>query len=450
MRILLIAMSGIRAFSEELNAAGLTMPGVVERSKVIASMPSLGLLTLAGLTPGDCEVEYHEIADLRKQPDLPGGFDLVAISSFSAQIHDAYAVADRYRARGVRVVLGGLHVTKLPDEAAQHADAIVIGEAEPLWPRLIDDARRGQLKPRYQSRPGEHFHLVDSPLPRFDLLDVDRYNRIPLQTSRGCPHQCDFCASSILLTPRYSVKPVERVLAELRAIKEIWAQPFIEFADDNSFAQKKHYKELLRALIPERIKWFTEADISIADDPELLDLMREAGCRQVLVGLESPATRGLDGIELRRNWKLKMHDRYEAAVHAIQSRGVTVNGCFILGLDGEGEEVFDAIYDFADRTALFEVQITVLTPFPGTPLYDRLLAAGRILHPGDWRRCTLFDVNYRPTNMTPDRLQSGIVELAKRLYAPDFVDHRRRRFFENLQRCGTPRGPGLPEYAARN
>jgi radical SAM superfamily enzyme YgiQ (UPF0313 family) len=434
MRIGLIAMSGIRAASEELTKIGLTLPGVIERNKIVASMPSLSLLTLAALTPPDVQVEYHEIKDLRQQGELPGGFDLVAIATFTAQVFDAYAVARHYRERGTAVVMGGLHVTKLPDEALEHCTSVVVGEAEPLWPQVVADARNGGLKRRYQSAAGYEYDLGDSPIPRYDLLKVGEYNRLTVQTSRGCPHLCDFCASSIFLTSRYKLKPVDRVIAEVRRITELWPRPFLEFADDNSFVHKKHYKELLTALREEHVSWFTEADISVADDPELLDLMRTSGCRQVLIGLESPSAGGLDGVEVRRNWKLRQVSRYERSVMEIQAHGITVNGCFILGLDGDGPELFDAIYDFAERTGLFEVQLTVLTPFPGTPLYDRLLAAGRILEPGAWNKCTLFDVNFQPARMSPAELQQGLVDLARRIYDPAFVQRRREKFFAMRRR----------------
>ncbi len=430
MRIGLIAMSGIRAENEELNKVGLTLPGVVERSRVVAALPSLSLLTLAALTPDDVEIEYHEIQDIRRRPEMPGGFDLVAISTFSAQVLDAYELADKYRANGTAVVMGGLHVTELPDEAQAHCDAIAIGEGELLWPRMIDDFRAGRLRPRYEAPPGVHFKLEDAPLPRFDLLDMDQYNRIPVQTSRGCPHLCDFCASSVLLTPKYSVKPVEKVMAEIAAIKRRWKHPFIEFADDNSFAARGHYKNLLRAIAGEGVKWFTEADISIAEDDELLELLAAGGCRQVLIGLESPTSSGLNGIEIRRNWKLARLPDYETAIQKIQSHGVTVNGCFILGLDGDTPAVFDAVERFVERSGLFEVQITVLTPFPGTPLYRRLKREGRLIEPENWRKCTLFDVNFDPAGMTRDQLQAGLVDLAKRLYTPDAIERRQRRFIE--------------------
>jgi radical SAM superfamily enzyme YgiQ (UPF0313 family) len=429
----LIAMSGVRAANPELTALGLTLPGFVERSKVIASLPSLSLLTLAALTPPGTELEYREIPDLAREPEVARDYDLVAIASYSAQIRDAYRVADLYRERGVPVVMGGLHVSVRPDEARAHGAVAVVGEGEMSWGRVLEDFARGRLEPEYRPPPGEWFDLADAPMPRFELLDVERYNRLTVQTSRGCPFRCEFCASSILLTPKYRVKPVEKVIDEIRRIKAIWPHPFIEFADDNSFVTRPHAKRLLAALRDENVKWFTEADVSIADDPELIDLMRESGCRQVLIGLESPVAEGLDGVELRRNWKLGRLAGYADAVRAIQSRGVTVNGCFVLGLDGHTEAIFDAVYDFVERTGLYEVQITVMTPFPGTPLYERLRRDGRLLEDEAWERCTMFDVNYRPRGMSPERLQQGLVDLGRRLYDKDFIDARRARFFRGLR-----------------
>ena len=433
MKIGLIAMSGVRAQSEELNRVGLTLPGFVERRQVIASMPSLSLLTLAALTPPAIDVEYSEIKDLREQQVFPDNYDLVAITSFSAQILDAYRVADHYLAKGIPVVLGGLHVTVLPEEAKAHATSVIIGEGEPLWSTVVRDAERGQLQPFYRQKPGQWFDLADAPIPSYELLELDKYNRLTVQTSRGCPHRCEFCASSILLTPKYRVKPVERVLDEIHHIKTLWKHPFIEFADDNSFVIREHYKELLRALIPERIRWFTETDISVAEDEEMLELMRESGCQQILIGLESPRASGLDGVEQRRNWKLKRLPTYEAAIERIQSHGITVNGCFILGLDGHTPEIFDEVYKFVERTGLYEVQITVQTAFPGTPLYARLKAEERIIEDGRWDKCTLFDVNFVPTHMTPEELQKGLIDLGRRLYADEFRADRRRQFKEQLR-----------------
>src|SRR6478736_561177 len=273
----LIAMSGVRAHNPELTKLGLTLPGFVERNKIIASLPSLGLLTLAGLTPSKFRIDYHEIADLRSESDLPDHFDLVAISTFTAQFKEALAVADFYRSRNIPVVMGGITASSLPEEARGHCASVVIGEGEPLWPEVLDDFDRGCLKPLYVQSPRGQFDLRDAPMPRFDLLDPDKYNRITVQTSRGCPHKCEFCASSILLTSRYKLKPVEKVIAEIHEIKKIWPRPFIEFADDNSFVHREHYKRILRELAKEKLRWFTEADVRVADDPELLGLMRDSG-----------------------------------------------------------------------------------------------------------------------------------------------------------------------------
>lgn len=438
MKIGFVAMSGVRVHDPELVALGLNLPGFVERSEVIASLPSLGLLTLAGLTPPHIEVEYVEVADLHDRTPLPGDFDVVAISSFTAMIKDAYRLADRYRDAGALVILGGLHVTVLPDEAAEHADAVVVGEAEAVWPQVIRDLEARELKPRYQAPPGA-FDLAHAPMPRFDLLDPSRYNRLTVQTQRGCPFHCDFCAASIRLRPGYRTKPMHRVLAEIEAIRRIWAEPFLEFADDNTFASKRHGRALAEALRGLGLKWFTESDISVGRDPELLRLMKESGCAQILVGLESPQAGGLDGLERQSNWKRRQLDDYRRAIDNIQEAGITLNGCFVLGLDGTDAGAFDAVYDFVKETGLYEVQITVMTPFPGTPLYDRLLAQGRILYPGAWERCTLFDVNFVPERMTVDELETGFRDLMRRIYDDAFVRERRREFFRRWRVARTSR-----------
>ena len=430
MKIGLIAMSGVRCYNKELMDYGLTLPGFLERSKVIASLPSLGLLTLAGMTPDDIEIAYVEVPDPDALGDgLPGEFDVVAISSFSSMIKDAYAIADRYREAGTLVILGGLHVTLMPDEAARHADVIVIGEAEPVWKTVIEDLRRGKTRPRYDAR-ATTFDFAESPMPRFDLLDISQYNRLTIQTQRGCPYSCEFCAASIRLNPKFRTKPIDRIMAELHAIKEIWEHPFIEFADDNTFADKRHGLALAEALEGEGVRWFTETDISVADDPKLLKALSRSGCAQILIGLESPQTSALAGVEQKGNWKQRQVGRYKDAIARIQDAGVTVNGCFVLGLDHSDTSSFDAVYDFVEETGLYEVQVTLMTAFPGTPLYQRLVREERILQDGAWELCTLFDVNFQPKMMSVKELETGFRELIGRIYDDDFVEQRRRRFLK--------------------
>ncbi len=434
MRLGLIAMSGVRAHNPELTALGLTLPGFVERNRVIASLPSLGLLTLAGLTPPTIDTSYLEVPDIAQVPGVPEEFDVVAISSFSAQINEAYALADRYRSLGTKVILGGLHVSAVPDEARAHADAIVVGEGETAWPQVMADLAEsgGGLREVYDARD-RSFDLNQSPMPRFELLDPERYNRLTVQTQRGCPFRCEFCAASMRISPTYKVKPVERVIAEIQKIKSLWKRPFIEFADDNTFVNKIHGKQLMQSLAHEEVRWFTETDLSVADDLELLEMMKDAGCAQVLIGLESTTFASLDGLEQRANWKARQVDRYMEAIQRIQDRGITVNGCFVLGLDGAGLESFEDIWRFVQESGLYEVQITVQTSFPGTPLYERLKREGRLLREEAWEFCTLFDVNFRPAKMTVSELEAGLRSLAGRIYSAEFTAERRLRFHENYR-----------------
>lgn len=435
----MIAMSGVRCCDAELLKKGLTLPGFVERSRTIASLPSLGLITLAGMTPNEHEVSYFEIQDLGQARLLSTDFDLVAISSFSAQIGEAYALADRFRAAGVRVILGGLHVTSLPEEAQQHADAVVIGEGETVWPTVLRDAEQGTLKSCYRALDSE-FDLSRAPLPAFHLLDIEQYNRLTVQTSRGCPLRCEFCAASILLTRRYKQKTIESVLAEIDRICELWPRPFLEFADDNAFVNRAWWKAFLPELKKRRVKWFAETDLAIFEDLDLLALMRDSGCAQVLIGFESPISPGLAGLEMRSDWKYKRRSQYVEAIRRIQSSGIRVNGCFILGLDGQTPEVFDAVFEFAEQTELFDVQITYQTPFPNTPLYWRLEREGRLLYPQAWERCTLFDLNYRPTPMTQSELVDGFHALTERLYSAEMTAWRKDRFAKAYRRARSRRG----------
>lgn len=444
MRLGLLAMSGVRVIDPELAWLGVTLPQFVARGHVVASLPSLSLLTLAALTPAEVAVEYVEIphiADLntRRLPD----FDAVAISSYSAQIGEAYDLADQLRLRGTKVIMGGPHVTALPYEALEHADAVVLGEAEPVWPRVVEDLGRGRLDRIYRGEAGSLYDLRQAPIPRFRLLDPENYNRIPIQTSRGCPHHCEFCAGSRLFGPGYRQKTVDQVLAEIQAVSEIWERPFLEFADDNLFVDRHWGRELLRRIRPLGVRWFAETDISIADDPELLQALRPAGCYQLLIGLESLSHDNLAAIE-STGWKADRLDRYVHAVRTIQDAGVTVNTCFIVGLDHDTPAVFDDIRRFVREGEPLEIQVTVLTPFPGTPLFERLRREGRLDEPPFWHKCTLFDVNYRPSGMSREELRRGLYDLFRDLYNEDAFARRQRQYLDLLHKLRSRQSDALP------
>ena len=426
MKIAFVALSGVRVRSKELFEIGVTLPGFVERSKVIASLPTLGLLTLAGATPRHHEVAYNEHGDNEAQRLADEGFDLVALSTFTAQAPEAYAYLGACRRVGLRTAIGGLHVTVRPDEAQRHADHVLVGEGEEIWPAFLADLERGAALPRYDAR-GHVFDLGRSPLPRYELLDPVRYNRITLQTTRSCPHRCTFCASGILLRGPYRKKPLDLVARDLEAITALWPRPFLELADDNTFVDKRWGLELARTIGRQRVKWFTETDITVADDEELLEALAASGCRQLLIGLESPDLSVVAALEERR-FKATRVAGYGEAVRRIQSHGVSVNGTFVLGADDHTPATLGRVVAFAEEVGLAEVQVTVLTPFPGTPLYDSLRAQGRLLAEDDWGGCTLFDVTYRPARMSVVELEEGLREVFARLYAPERVRARQRDF----------------------
>ena len=432
MKIGFLAMSGIRAHDKELLKLGLTLPGFVERSRAIASLPSLGLLYLAASTPSGHDLHYFETESSGAEPPELATCDLVAISTFSAQIFEAYEIADRLRQKGVKVAMGGLHVSVLPDEALAHADFVVVGEGENIWSAVVRAAMNGDTGGIFRATDFAPVDVSGLPVPCYDLLGDRPYNRYTVQATRGCPWRCDFCASSVMLQMPYRRRPVEHVVRDIRAITKLHPSAFIEFADDNTFVDKSWGKELCRALIPLKIKWFTETDITVAEDPELLGLMRQSGCRQVLIGLESPSAVALAGVEQRADIKTKWAARYGGAVREIQSHGVTVNACFILGLDGHTPGIFEEVLRFAEEANPFDVQVTLLTPFPGTALYGRLAAERRILDPGAWNLCTLFDVNFQPSGMTPQELRAGIYWLSERLYSAEATRRRRKEFFSQF------------------
>ncbi len=417
-------MSGVRIQNPDLLSLGMTLPGFINRGKVIASLPSLGCLTLAGLTPPDWELAYVEIdhlTDSTFDDVYEKSCDLVAISSLTARINDAYLLADELMKRGRTVVIGGLHASAVPEEARLHSDSVIVGEGEPVWQEVCSDYLVNRLKKEYRAERLHHF--APWSIPRYDLLNPSRYNRITLQTTRGCPLNCTFCGASRLIS-HYKTKPIELIEQELEAIDAIWPKPFIELADDNTFVNKKWAKEMIKVLKRKKVKWFTESDISIADDEELLTELASSGCAQILVGLESIDPGALDETDTK-SWKRKRRSQYFESISKIQEKGISVNGCFIFGFDSDLPSVFDSTAEFALDSGLSEVQITILTPFPGTQLYHKLKHERRMLFENIWDKCTLFDVTFRPRGMSAKELESGFMNLAATLYSRENSSKRK-------------------------
>lgn len=429
-RLGLVAMSGVRVRTKRLALLGVTLPQFVSRGHVIASMPSLPLLTLAALTSYDVDIEYIEVPhiDDLKLEVLPQ-FDAVAISSYSAQIDEAFRLSESLRAQGVNTIIGGPHVSALPEEAALHCDCVVVGEGEPLWPEIMVDWLSGRLRPLYKEQNPGTYDLSAAPVPRFDLLDPENYNRIPIQTSRGCPRDCDFCAGSKRFGRTFRQKPVKNVMREIESLMDRWERPFIEFADDNTFVNKGWSRELLDAITPLHLRWFAETDISIAEDEALLKRLRDAGCYQVLIGLESFSRSTLEAVE-RTGWKAKQVATYVDAIRRIQSHGVTVNACFVIGFDADTPEVFRAIREFDEHAQPLDIQVTALTPFPGTALFAALAAQGRLDPRPFWDRLTLFDLNFQPKSMSRTELEDGLYSLFQDLYNDTQFNRRKRHYME--------------------
>ncbi len=433
-RLLLVSMSGVRIKNEKLLKSGMTLPGFLERSEVIASLPNLGLLTIAAYTPANWEIEYQDI-DLLDEEDIhkivDANFDLIGISFLTARAYDAYRFADFLRACNQTVVFGGLHTSLVPKESAQHADTIVVGEAEPVWGQLIHDFENDHLRKVYQASNKSIPGFIDGPVPRYDLLDFSKYNRITLQTTRGCPLHCEFCGASHLISP-VRRKSIQQIRKELEAILGRWPRPFIELADDNTFVNKSWTRELLELFAQYPIKWFTETDISIGEDPELLDLLARSHCAQLLIGLESPNPGTLSQMDPGK-WKARKQSAVSQSVLQIQNHGISVNGCFILGNDGEDVNSFRFTLEMIDQLNLAETQITVLTPFPGTKLYQRLKKEGRLLKNDFWDQCTLFDVCFQPDRMSVEELESGFFDLMQEVYSRDRVQIRKTRLNECIR-----------------
>lgn len=392
-------------------------------------LPSLSLLTIAACTPPEIEIR---LIDERITPiDFDEQADLVGISIMTEQALRGYEIAREFKRRGVMTVMGGIHASVLPEEAASHCDCVVIGEGETLWPKLLDDFRKGSFKRFYSNE--EQVDILKSPIPRYDLLSSGTYNVIPTQTTRGCPLDCSFCTATKVYGPRFRCKTVKQVIAEVEAIQQISKSQRIVFNDDNMFVDRKKSYQLLSALIPLKIKYFTESDVSIAEDEKLLDLMQRSGCVTVFIGFESLVPENLTSLH-HSQWKFKRLARYSEACRKIQSRGIQVLGAFIVGFDHDDKNVFQQLIDFTLENKILG-QFHFLTPFPGTRLRASLINEKRLKPDhSQWDTYSCFDVVFDPLKMSRADLEAGLLRVYQAVYGREAHLERSRSMIDIFKR----------------
>ena len=385
-----------------------------QREDLISSpfkLKRVNLPLLAALTPPGHTITIVEEAFA--PDDIDQDVDLVGITVLTELALRAYEIGDAYRRKGVKVVMGGIHPTVLPDEALEHADAVVVGEAEGIWPQLVEDAASGQMQRIY--RAGKMTDLNSLPKPRRDLFPETKangYAPIPVgvETSRGCPYDCEFCCIGQTLGSQYRCRPVQEVIAEIESIDS----PHLFFVDDALGLNRKAAKELFTEMIPLRRQWLAQGTVSLAEDPELLGLMKRAGCMGLLIGFES-VQKGTQG-EVNKIKNLSI-DFYEA-MRRFHNEGFGILGCFVFGFDYENKDVFEQTLEFIMKSHMDCAQLRILTPYPGTRLYTRLLKEGRLFADDWWLRGYPPDtLLYQPKGMTADELINGFGRLNRQVYS---------------------------------
>ncbi|MFZ3062528.1 MAG: radical SAM protein [Actinomycetota bacterium] len=368
-------------------------------------MSQLTLPIVAALMPSDVEVT---IKDENVEPlDFDNGFDLVGITALTPTATRAYEIAHEYRRRGVPVILGGLHPSLFPAEASQHADAVLIGEAEGIWEEMLADFRAGKLKKFYQST--ERPDLANLPLPRRDLSNNGAYVNIPkVETSRGCPFDCSFCSTTVFFGRKIRYRPVNDVVNELKEIKP----SFVFFTDNNIVGNAKYAKELFRALIPLKIKWLSQGSLNFVRDDELLRLARDSGCVGMLIGFESLSPAAIEGMGKRVN----RVEEYGQAVKKLHRHRIGTIGCFVFGFDEDDEGLFKRTVKFVRRYNVDTPQFTVLTPYPGTALRESLEKEGRILH-NKWEKYDSTTLVFKPKILPPNEFREKFTWAGWKVYS---------------------------------
>jgi len=370
--------------------------------------PTLALTSIAAATPGHWEVAYWDENLLRGPAPSDPMPEVVGITVHLTFARRAYALADWFRARGAVVALGGLHVLSRPEEAAGHADAIVVGEGVQLWPELLGDLERGELKKVYRASYGRPYDL--DPAPRRDLLAREGYlTTTSLIATRGCHNRCGFCyLSTEGLEMPYRVRAEE----DIRRQFEEDGQPYAVFVDNNLGSKPEYLRRLCRALRPLEKIWSAAVTLDVTDDPDLIREMALAGCTGVFIGFESLMDANLEQARKRT----PRAEDYARRVRMLHDHGIQVNGSFVLGFDGDDRSVFERTAEWIEANRLECATFHILTPYPGTPLFRQMEAEGRILHT-DWDKYDTAHVVFQPARMTARELELGYDWLYRRLFS---------------------------------
>ncbi|MCJ7786040.1 MAG: B12-binding domain-containing radical SAM protein [Desulfobacterales bacterium] len=350
----------------------LIVPAVEENARI----PNLAFPILASLSPTDVEISFTDdlLTPIRLEKDLKE-VDLVGITVLSKTALRAYEIADAYRKKGIPVVLGGIHPTALPEEAKEHADSVVLGEAEEVWPHLIEDARTGDLKPFY--RQEGYTELSKMPIPRRDILPKRGYLPVDVvQVSRGCPFRCEFCSVQKFFGETHRLRPISAVVDEIRRLPHRWMM----FNDDNITGNPSYSKELLKALIPLKKKWVSQTSLSGLKKVENVEWLAKSGCASLLIGFESLSKSNLMTSQKFQNDP----SEYREIIESLHQHGIAIWGSFIFGFDEDDPSVFEETVSFAIQTKLFSAIFMILTPYPGTTFYHRVKNEGRLVQDQWW------------------------------------------------------------------
>jgi radical SAM superfamily enzyme YgiQ (UPF0313 family) len=372
-------------------------------------LPGLTLPMLAAVTPGHCHVRL--VNETVEEIPFDEHWDLVGITGMGSGIVRAWQIAREFKRRGTRVVIGGIAATLLgPELSLEHADAVVTGEAEETWPQLISDVEHNRLKPVYKmERPPP---IENLPLPRYELMNRARLGFWrPVQATRGCPFTCSYCSITAFFKAGYRKRPVAEVVRDVRAAKQSGTR-YIAFIDDNIGVDFNYCAELWEALIPEKIIWISQCSLHIAERPEMLRLARRSGCRLLSFGIETTNEESLKTVD--KEWNRP--ERYREAVATIRKHGIDVSTEMIIGLDGDDASVFQQTYDFIMDNQISVPRVHIMTPIPGTPLFEELKQDGRIVSE-DFSRFSGGQVIYRPLRLKADELQAGYWRLYESLFS---------------------------------